>query len=503
MKQIKMKNVPSDKPNKNSVNLDSQNEVKISEEPSSPVILKSLKRTAKEKRASSKCFSSETLNKLDTEARDIKSLDTFVDPKKNLEKVATANDTLVHSTAANNHDNNQIVEEKDLLIEKKAADQDRKSRLSVPKDVRKKSVHSVALDDAFNILEFELNTAEEKIEITKDNEGIEGIDHTDIRKEKLPRGQRKKSVQSVALDNALNILDFELEPLATMVEENPQIESVELDETPILRSDIVDLGEREKSVLSLALENSFNILDSELDDVGSVRNKIVLNSNEVKSSDFVEIVREPNQEEVKSKGKEEFLFDLGVVPTPSVDEPNANPPSVSKNKETKPVVDKSKEKGPKRQQEEQSSLSFDLGSEPSIVESNASPPSVSKNKETKSADENKDKETKNQEVEHSSLSSGFGTELNIDETHNSSSVSNNIKRESVVDEFIKMETKKQQKDKSESNANPPSVPKNKETKSGVGTNKEKGSKKQPEEQSSLSFDLGLEPSIDESTHNSP
>jgi hypothetical protein len=219
-------------------------------------------------------------------------------------------------------------------------------KLSLPNNVPKRSAHSIALDDAFNILDFEISLGEKTLEKVQEEENNVEIKTSE---EKVPRGIRKKSCQSVALDNAFNILDFELEPLATVVDEETETEVEEVQETPKLRNGTVDLCSRDKSVQSIELESCLSILEGELDNVEPLEElqKIAVNEEVVPQIEE-QIHNNPTIEgENESKVKQEFSPEMT-------------------NSKLRSSIDDTKDK--KSQQKEQLGLSFDLGCEPNVDE---------------------------------------------------------------------------------------------------------------------------------------
>eukprot|EP00092_Neocalanus_flemingeri_P067315 GFUD01082150.1.p1 GENE.GFUD01082150.1~~GFUD01082150.1.p1 ORF type:complete len:1073 (+),score=353.55 GFUD01082150.1:126-3344(+) len=428
----------SAKPNRNSGFFNSQNQVQIyvEPEPSSPVVLKAIKRTSKDKRASGKTFNAQTLANLDEEACDIDNPDFIIDKKIDIENLDAENKTSRRNTDTNNNHRNKPIEEP---MRNKKKDQIDTRKLSVPTNIRKKSCQSIALEDAFNILDFELDTGEEK-QVTDQNY----VERNAIRHKKIPRSDRKKSVQSVALENAVNNLDFELEPLTAIKDDEK--ESLNLNKMPILRSGIVDLTTRMKSVQSIALENSFSVLESQLDD----------------EFDSVEVEVKGGQ--VVNRRISSHLDGNLNVRTTNLEERDFNDKQVlssEQNKtEEKSVVGEIKDIENKKQNEEKSSLSFDLRIEPS------------KTKEDKSdAQELTVSHNIEKEKEKSDLFFYLDFETSIVESN-----------------------EKEIKDDRELSL----VVESKENKSVVGENKENGTNKQHGDKSSLSFDLGTEPSIDES-----
>merc|ERR1712142_943287 len=89
------------------------------------------------------------------------------------------------------------------------------------KEIRKRSVQSIALDNAFDILNFEIQplpTVEDEEETIKDDNEDKHVQENIAEKEEdsvkiedvimKSKEIRKRSVQSIALDNAFDILDF-------------------------------------------------------------------------------------------------------------------------------------------------------------------------------------------------------------------------------------------------------------------------------------------------------
>ena len=133
-----------------------------SEPHNSPVILKPKTRLPKEKRATSKTFISEKIDE-----RKSYSDQSTIDETK------TVNEQAIPS-------NNKIV------------------------NIHNENTHSLALEEAFNILDFQFNTDEKEKE--------DNVKNDDVNKEEksMPKELRKRSVQSIALDNAFDILDIEI-----------------------------------------------------------------------------------------------------------------------------------------------------------------------------------------------------------------------------------------------------------------------------------------------------
>lgn len=335
----------SSKPNTNEKRILSQ------PEPHSPVILKAIKRVPKDKRATSKPLSCESLIKLDE-----RKLDAEISSSNQHTNTYNRSRTV-------NEQGTQCKEKDEVMIEKK---------LSLPVNVRKKSAQSIALGDAFNILDFELNSDPKSLENIKEKE--DDIE-TEPRKEKVPRGIRKRSVQSVALDNAFNILNFELEPLETLVDEEAEPERVtDVEDTPIVIHDADDLSQEEKSVQSIELDDSLSALVNELDDlateeeeeevekISNFDDKIDKNpSNETENEskekqDISEFIGETIKDQTKKQHKQRFnVSEQNSREKHDLSEENLNQGS----------IDETIEEKLKEQNQEQISLS---ASEPKLDE---------------------------------------------------------------------------------------------------------------------------------------